>query len=404
MLIYLGLATAHAMLAPTGYTGLQNAPDEAAHLVYVRTLAAGHLPVQAAAAADPNGYEWHQGPLYYALAVPLLRFGDRGPRFASVACGLAALLLLYALARTLFPQDRPLAVAALGIAALTPGHVTVTSVVSNDALTEVCFTGALLLLVGALQKEMTPGRALLLGATLGLGLLTKATGLLLLPVTIAAFALLLLRSSPKTVLHRAALTLGSMLLLGGPWLLRNHALYGEWLPLDAFRRSFAGTAQANDMQVQAGGWGSYLELVARWTFQSFWAVYGLPQSGDARIGRPRFLPESLYGLLAMVTLVGMAGLACAHLRRARDFTGPQRQGLWLLFGAIGLVGLAFLGFILHYFQAQGRYFYPVMAPLGISLALGWRYALPRRYFALASGLLFAVLGLCSVALLLRVAS
>src|SRR5947209_4742735 len=68
--VYLGLSAGHIRYTPIARSSefnYINAPDEAAHLGYVRALAVGHrLPVRGD--AEFPTYEWHQPPLYYALA------------------------------------------------------------------------------------------------------------------------------------------------------------------------------------------------------------------------------------------------------------------------------------------------------------------------------------------------
>jgi 4-amino-4-deoxy-L-arabinose transferase-like glycosyltransferase len=403
LLLYLGLALAHASLVPTGETGYQNAPDEAAHVVYARTVARGHLPTQRTMAGDPHGYEWHQPPLYYCLAACFVPLGERAMRLASILCGLAGILLIYQAGRLLFPNDPLLATVAAGIAALTPGHIAITSTVNNDALLEVCFSGALLVLIGALRSGFTTARAIWLGIALGAAILTKLTGLLLLPVLALAFLLLWRADEAPRLLRRgAAWTALIALTLSGWWFVRNHQLYGEWLPLHSFQLAFGGTAQAGDMVAGLGGsWGRYLLLVTQWTFQSFWAAYGSPQT--ARTGLPLFLPPQLYLLLAGVCLAALVGLARLHLRRKTCFTETQRLALSLLFATNLVVTMAFLAFILRYFQTQGRYLYPAMLALCLVLALGWRAVFPPRYAPLASGMLLALLAAIALGFLRYVA-
>src|SRR5205807_1687423 len=82
LLTYLGFGIVHLMLtpvAPSSPPNYINAPDEYAHLEYIRSIAhGGRLPVQ----GDPvyHTYEWHQPPLYYMIAAPLYQFGPRAIR------------------------------------------------------------------------------------------------------------------------------------------------------------------------------------------------------------------------------------------------------------------------------------------------------------------------------------
>ncbi|HZO89678.1 MAG TPA: glycosyltransferase family 39 protein [Chthonomonadaceae bacterium] len=402
LLLYLALAGIHARLVPLGATGYQNAPDEAAHMAYVRAVAGGQLPTRDKAAQNPIGYEWHQPPLYYWLAARLLPWGERAVRGFSVLCGLGGLLLIYRAGRLLFPNEPVLAILAAGIAALTPTHIAITSTVNNDPLLEVCFSGTLLVLLGAFLGGFTLWRAGWLGLLLGAALLTKATGLLLLPVVVLALFLLWRAGErPQDLLRGAGWMALLMLAVSGWWFVRNARLYGEPLPLRAFAASFAGTMQAQTVADRLGGWPEYLLFMTWGIFRSFWAVYGTRQ--DAVLGVPRFLPDQIYGVLGGVSVAGLAGLIRLHLRRRTDFTETQLYFLWILFAAVGVVAISFLAFILQYFQMQGRYLYPAMLPICLLLALGWRGVFPPRYRDLASGMLLALLAAAAAAFLRSVA-
>lgn len=406
LLLYLGLALAHAWSVPTGNTGYQNAPDEAAHLVYVRTVAENHflrLPNYAEAAKDPTGYEWHQPPLYYWLTACFLPLGPHGVRLASLLCGIVGILLIYQAGRLLFPDDPLLSIVAAGIAALTPGHIAITSTVNNDALLEVCFSAVQLLCISALRNGFTLWRAGWLGLLLSAAILTKATGLLLLPIAVLALILLWRQGeTPEDLLMRAAWTGVIVLALCGWWFVRNYRLYGELMPLATFQKAFGGTVQAEDVisgkiGLPVDSWSSYAALVAAWTFRSFWAVYGTPRS--ALVGAPRFLPLQVYVILGVCCLISLAGLVRLHLHRKVDFTETQRLALWLLIATTGLVTLAFALFVRRYFQTQGRYLYPAFLPFSLLFALGWRALFPPRYRSLAGVLLLVLLAATSLAYL-----
>ena len=400
--LYLLFAAFHATVTPTGQTGYQDAPDEAAHVAFVRTLAAqGHLPTQVSSAGDPQGYEWHQPPLYYIFGVKLLAFGPRNVRIVSIVCGFFAIILTFQIARLLVPDEPLVAIGAAGIAALTPSHSAILSAVNNDSLLEVLFSLTLLLMLQALRSGFTSWRAGWIGAAIGAACLTKATGILLFPVLL--FALYLYFRSgeaPKILLQNAGWCVAVSLAICGWWYGRNYLLYGEVLPIQAFNRAFGGTTQAGDVLsgrigLRVDGWGGYFALVGQWTFQSFWAVYGTPRL--AVMGVPVFLPPPIYTLFGMLSASMAAGLTILHFRRKTVFSETQRHAIWLLFAAIGLVLLSFIGFILHYFQAQGRYLYPVMGPIATLGSMGWLALFPQKYKAAASGgLLLFLLAACAI--------
>ncbi len=406
LFLYLVSACLHAFLVPTGQTGYQNAPDEAAHVQFARAVAHGHLPTHADDRGSPPAYEWHQPPLYYVLAAPFSFLGDRAIRGVSIICGLLSLLLIFRGVRLLFPNDPQLAVLALGIAALTPTHIAITSTVNNDALLELCFSWTLLLLIASLLGGFTRWRACWLGVALAAALLTKATALLLIPVVLLALILVTRTGEAwREVVGNALYSAGFALVLTGWWFVRNMRLYGELVPIKTFNQAFGGTATAAKMQAAWGGMGPYLLRTGQWSFQSFWAVFGTPES--AKLGIPIFLPGALlgpqlYGIISLVVVASLVGMGLLHLRCKTEFTQVQIFAIWLLAATLLLVGLAFVGFLLKYFQAQGRYLYPAMLPISLFLALGWRALFPVRWKGVASGLLLAILGLMVLVFLLLI--
>ena len=392
LILYLVCAGLHAGWVPAGQTGYQNAPDEAAHVTYARTLADGHLPTQAQADKDATGqsYEWHQPPLYYAWAALFLPLGSRGMRLASILPGLVCLIMLYRAGRLLLPGEPLTAVAALGVAALLPTHIAITSTINNDVFLEACFSVLLLLLLQCQLRGLTLWRAGWIGVVLGLALLTKATALVLIPVIAGGFALMRRSGETYANLGRAAALLGLWAaLISGWWFARNLHLYGELLPLTAFDHAFAGTALAKDIMPRMGGAGGYARIVTTWTFESFWAVYGNVRS--AHNGIPLFLPEQIYLLPLLVIATAAGGMLRLHFVRGKMYTEAQQSCLWLLMTTLGLVALSFVLFLTKYFQTQGRYLFPAMLPLCLLMAMGWMAAFPARYKALATGCLLGMM-------------
>jgi 4-amino-4-deoxy-L-arabinose transferase-like glycosyltransferase len=319
-------------------------------------------------------------------------------RLASVLCGLLAIWLIYRTLRIAYPERPLLAVLAAGIAALTPTHIAITSTVNNDALLEVCFSGTLFALLSSFKGGLTTSRAIWLGIGIGAAILTKATGLLLLPISLLSLFLFRKSGESRQTLWRGALlAYGTVLVLCGWWFVRNGILYGEILPLRAFSSEFAGTLQAGVLAARLGGWGSYFLLMGQGIFQSFWAVYGRQE--DLAVGNPRFLPDQIYLILAVVCIMSVAGLLRMHFRRKAEFTETQIYAIWILFTTLGLVAASFVAFILKYVQMQGRYLYPAMLPICVLLSLGWLAVFPPRYQKTATGLLLALLAVFCIVFL-----
>ena len=400
VLVYLLLAGAYCVITPAG-TPEQHNPDENAHMQYVQTIASGHLPVFTDAL---HGYENHQPPLYYVLAAPAYlaaRGGGeaaamRAVRAVSILLGALLILAGYRCVRAMFPDDPWLALGTAVAVGLLPGAVALSASVTNDALTNLVMViglGQTAKLVMAAEPKERQRRALWLGVTLGAGLWTKTSTLLLFPVVLLACYLLASRSltTGAEAGREAAIVCGLGALIGLPWLARNQHFYHDPLAQHIFVSAFSNTAQADYMarMLYGGSIFSYLGGVAQWTFASFWGGFDsllLFWGQDPREhlhanerGAMSFLahpPPLPYTLLALLCLAAAGGLFRALGRRAA-LTPPQKVLLAAFAVLTALTGFVFLRFILTFFQAQGRYWYPALLPLLFFFVLGLRGLLPR---------------------------
>lgn len=240
-------------------------------------------------------------------------------RIFSVLLGMWAVYLTWALVRELYPEQPQLALLAAAIHAFTPMSLFVSASVNNDNLIVPLCSLALLKMIRLVKGREAEGkkqkarimnhescllRHLLLGVVIGLGLLTKASAIALLPFAAATIAWKawqklkwqmanqrmsesaneqsdrsrithhspLLRTPysllPKVTLHALrdlALVLLPALAISGWWFYRNFQLYGDWLGLNAFyavlgtRDVAADLAQlwAERFAFAAGYWGNF---------------------------------------------------------------------------------------------------------------------------------------------------
>lgn len=399
LLVYAVTATLYAV-----YTPPWQAPDEPAHYNYIRALAEEQaLPVIEEGDYDqeylgrltsrkfppelsivPLRYEDHQPPLYYLLAVPiyLLFRGALIPlRLLSVALGLLLLTVVHRLARTLFP-DRPfLALAATALIALLPQHVAMTAAVNNDTLAELVLATALWLAVSPHPRPWV------LGAVLGLALLTKTTAYVALPVALLAlwWTTENRMQTPASQIFRALL---AALLLSGPWLLRDITIYGWTDPLGLARHNAVvqGQPRTAEWLAQYGPLGLALRFL-RTTFQSFWGQFGW-------MGVPMHPPVYL-ALAVLSALLGLGFLAWWLDRRRPRLTPLQRRGTLLLTFSATLTLLSYLWYNLTFVQHQGRYLFPALVPLALAGALELEWWTGRR-----AGVLLLGVGLMGIPLAL----
>lgn len=181
---------------------------------------------------------WHTPPLWFALAGALGRLttalglghAQRPGQLLAAAAGLVTCILVFLLARALFPERRVLHVVALVLVAASPALVRASAMYHPETLAVALATGGVLVAARALRTRWTLGSAVAAGALLGLACLTRAWAV---PVLVAVLVVAGLhawdirRWSPV-----AACAAGSLALLV-PWLANQELAHGSAL---AFNR------------------------------------------------------------------------------------------------------------------------------------------------------------------------
>jgi 4-amino-4-deoxy-L-arabinose transferase-like glycosyltransferase len=423
ILLYLVLGTLYALFTPDW-----QAPDEPAHYNYVRYLAEQHsFPIlkpgdypaayleeiktahfPSEMSIEPIRYEFHQPPLYYLLAAPFYQVAGGqllALRLLSVAMGVLLLVVIYWTVEALVPERSILALGATAFVAFLPMHLATTAAVNNDILAEILLTTVLLLCIGYLRRTGRPGvpgeetrLLVLLGITTGLGLVTKSTVYIALPLALSAIAArhLWLEKDPSLSpgLKAMGLYLLPALALALPWWLRNIVLYGgfDFLGLGRHDQVVAGQLRTAEF-VAEHGLGQLLQDLATTTFRSFWGQFGWMGV---------LLDQRIYQALAILSGLALVGLVLWAIRAGRrwqEYPEWQRAGGGLLL-LLGLLTLAtYLWYNLGFLQHQGRYLFRALVPVSLAVALGWREALRRRYALplaaafLVSGLVLRLVGL-----------
>jgi 4-amino-4-deoxy-L-arabinose transferase-like glycosyltransferase len=413
LLLYVVLATLYAV-----YTPRWQAPDEPAHYNYIRYVAqTGTFPVlhmgdyphayleQIKAARFPSNmsinsirYEYHQPPLYYALAAIVfsVTWGALLPlRLLSVFLGIGIVLLAYLIVRRVFPDWPALALGTAAFVAFVPQHLATVAQVGNDVFAELLLALAFLMLVtwlteadngAALDDRVrvaspatdqpavqgsNPLRIVALGVVVGLILITKTTAYIAAPL---ALGVVLWdgwrRRVPLVQAGLNALLFGiPALLLALPWYLRDIDVYGwpDFLGLRTHDNVVVGQLRTADFLAQQG-WGAYLERLVTFTFKSFWGVFGW-------LGV--FMDSRVYTGLALMCLVVAGGLLLheGQVRRAGALRPGQRYALRLLAISALLTLLTYAGYNMQFVQHQGRYLFTALIPVAIAFGLGWHEAL-----------------------------
>ena len=397
------------------YTPAWQAPDEPAHYNYVRYLAEKsrfpvlhhgdypHIYLEQIVSArfppdmsvEPIRYEFWQPPLYYMLATPFYRLfgGALIPlRLFSVVLGAGVVVTAYAIALALRPGDTVLALGVAAFVAFVPMHLTMMASVNNDALAELLLAVVMLLLIRLAWKLPRNGQAsfrlsslALVGLLLGLGLVTKATVYVAIPL--ALVALVLLERRPKPLARQALALFGPALVLAIPWYVRNVAVYGWPDLLGTLNHDAVVVGQLRTPDyVATVGWPAYSKNFFTTSFQSFWGQFGwMAVPMDRRI-------YLALGLLSALIVVGFV-LALWRGKGLGDLKVWGLVALWLI-----LTSLMYVYYNISLVQFQGRYLFPALVPIGLLATLGLLTILSRRWVlvaALICGLVSVIIGVGS---------
>ncbi len=312
-------------------------------------------------------------------------------RMMSAVMGLGTLLCIYAAGRAVWPLAPGRALLATALVAFLPQFAFIHGVVSNDPAITLFSAAALWQLLrlttpvvqrgakcrvtsdecrveSAFHSSLVTRHSSLvtLGFTIGLAMLSKAAGLLLLVYCGGVVAVAVWRGAEERRVARAAgavaLLVVPALVVGGWLFVRNWLLYGD-------------PTAANQFVAFAGGLRPYT-LAQVWhdmdrVWHSLFAFFGWMNL------RPPAWVWAVWNVIALAALAGVAVQLVAFARR-RPRARPAPLDLLLhpaviLSGWFLLVALAWLQFKLRTPADQGRLFFPALVPL----ALGAVYGLSR---------------------------
>ncbi len=408
------------------------APDEVWHYAYLRYVAeARALP---ALDDDASGayQEVAQPPLYYLAAAPLSglvsdddldeltwhnpgfgyqaggtvndnknmlihtdreRFPWRGAvlalrlaRLVSLAFGLLAVVAAWGLGSEAFPDRPAAALMVAALVALTPQFLFISGVASNDSAAAALSTAALWAMARALNRGVTPRRAALAGLLVGLAASAKTSGLLLLPLALAAVTLGQAAGQRRSLGQRALAALttaAAAALTGSAWYLRNALRYGDPLALSLHIDTPWGRAAPASLPV-------LLAELPR-VFRSYWGAFGW--------GHVEF-PPWVYGGLLLFLLPPLVGWGRALGRRRL----PGRPAVLLLAAGWGvLIAGALLQWMRQVEAPHGRLLFPAIAAFAVLVVGGWQGlpAISSRWIARLSLLTLAALAILAPWLVIR---
>ena len=363
------------------------APDERQHANYVRHLMKDHtLPI-----FIPNSleigeeYQSHQPPLYYLGAsiiatatgqtdVESQSFGKE-IRLLNCFIGVTGVIGVF-FAAFWSSKREDVAILATSFAAILPMNCALSGAISNDPLliSFVAWSFAFCAKSYQAETDSETKKYLIRAAVLtGLACITKSSGLVAL-IGLFSTALLMRSRAPMKVLSQAMILAIAIAL---PVWLRNQIYYGDPLAQKAFKEAFVGSAQKSGIILeieQSGAPGSpevnyWINWFGYWTARSFIGAFGyldiwLNSSGRANRSSD---PNTLYKVL--IAFLALAKLSFLFVLRKnwKDTEKPVLVGVIISI----VTALLLIAFNMTYFQAQGRYLMPALAPLSLMFAIGW---------------------------------
>lgn len=318
-------------------------------------------------------------------------------RLATILLGMGTIVVTARLGALLHGPDIGLLAAAL--TAFNPMFLFVHAAVNNDALSILLGSLGLYLLVNLWRDSPDPrrewSRYVILGAVLGLGIVTKLSLAGLLALAGLALAWLSWRRREwRHLVFGGSLILAMAMLLVLPWIIRNWQLYENPTALNVFIEVQATRDGPITWQGWVGEFGTF--------YRSYWGLFG-----GVNIAMPEFL-YSIYNLLA---LAGVIGFAVWIFRGDRERLQPENHqteenlnqgrwhsakallvddGWWLLIAWSMLIFAMLLRWNINAPSFQGRLVFSAIGAVNIILASGllfWVRPSGRRQLAIALALL-----------------
>jgi hypothetical protein len=378
-----------------GKLPLRHGFDVQDHVGYVRFLIEhGRLPL-----AD-EGWQFFQAPFFYlvsAVVSPLVEWADpsleRGLRVVPLLCGALQIEIAYRIARLGFPNREDLQSVALLVGGFLPMNLYMSQAVGNEPMFAVLSSLVLLQCVKMLRAPPVNARALLApGVLLGLALLAKATGVLLVPILIVV----VLSSAGRRRIAALSTTLGSALAVAGWFYLRNWIHFGKpilvgwdaetglgwWqdpgyrAPEDLLRFGFS--LQTPVLAAVRGFWDGL--------YSSLWADGGL----SGVIGYPPWNYPFLFSVTWLALPVTAAMIAGAVVPVPEESAPTRSLALLAVLTFLLALLLVYLE-VPIYVASKASYMLGITPCLGILAAAGFRPILASRTGRGATACLFAVL-------------
>lgn len=413
LVLFVVLGTTYSLVTP-----LFEASDEISHYPVVQHIATtGTLPIQRPGVETLWEQEGSQPPLYYLLSAALTFWIDtsdlrtvrwRNPhaklgipldpdnknmvihtqaeafpwrgtvlamhliRFFSVALGTGSVALTYHLIRTIWPEEKQVALLGMALVAFNPMFLFITGSVNNDNLMVLLGTWLLVLVARIVKEGLTFRRSVTLSVVTALATLTKISGLTLIPLVGLALLIHALKTRQwKQVLLTGLGLIVAWLVLAGWWYARNLILYNELLGTNTHIAIVGGR--------QIGLWELRREWYGFWV--SYWALFGAVDI---------LADQEAYLFYAAISWLAVGGLIWWVVRTIMRKTWGELLLPALLALQVAITFAGVLRWTTITYASQGRLMFPVIGAISGLMAYGMLNWLPRSAWRMGGLALVAI--------------
>jgi hypothetical protein len=375
---------AYAIVAPPF-----QAPDEYSHFSYAKYVYdARKLPIQSSPAVKPEELEFHQPPLYYIVAAPLIPSTDlfaarplSALRFINILFSMMTVAVAYYFASSVLKWNEFSVALVCAVFALLPTYSYLSATMRNGTLATFFATLGFYLCARAVldEKQQQEARWAWIGAVAGLAILSKLSAIGFVFAT--AVTLVVTSSDWRSSMRRAGWFGLGALSTAGWWFLRNLWVYGH---------VFAIVEHGYDFDRSPVSW-AHEKQSAITIFKTFWAVFG-------RINE-HYFPD-IYRFFWWFAGLAVLGIVIRYaVYRGRDLPGIPAKLMGFFVVAIAASLMATMYYAHNYNSDQGRYMFPVLIPITAFLVVGLNTFVPVRHHRLVlDAVLFSFAGINTVVL------